>query len=120
MNSVSGLIPVSLFTIVMLGWFGFATIFLFRQKPPKAEEQKRDRASIIGIVLQGLAYALIWSIRWPFFTAISDSGTMLNMVMAVVTLLLEERLLREKFGRSYDEYAAKVLVLLPLRTLTGR
>jgi len=59
MNSISGLIPVSMFAIVMLGWFGFAAIFLFRQKPPKTEEQKRDRASIIGIVLQGIAYTLI-------------------------------------------------------------
>jgi len=35
----------------------------------------------------------------------------------LIRIRIEEKLLREKFGRSYDDYAAKVPALLPLRAL---
>lgn len=58
MDSISGLIALSMLIIVILGWFVFTAIFLFRKKPTRTEEQKRDKASIIGIVMQDDGYVV--------------------------------------------------------------
>jgi protein-S-isoprenylcysteine O-methyltransferase Ste14 len=50
---------------VMLCWIGFALPFLFRKRPPRTEERKRDRLSLLGIVLQGTAYSIVWVWRRP-------------------------------------------------------
>ena len=44
-------VPTAVFAGVMVCWFVFAAIFLFRKKPPKAPERKRDPASLAGILL---------------------------------------------------------------------
>ncbi len=190
-------IAISMLVTVIVGWLVFAAVFLFRKKPPKTEEQKRDKLSIVGIVLQMIGYALVWSVRRRMFTAGGGNGTTLNVVFLASTIVLvvssiwlvtkavqtlgkqwslaarlvkghqliiegpyrivrhpvytgmlgmlvatglaisrwwaiivalamfivgttiririEERLLREEFGRRYDEYAARVPALLPLK-----
>jgi len=48
------------FWAVMVCWFAFAAVFLFRKRPPQAAESQRDRTSSLGIFLQACAYALVW------------------------------------------------------------
>ena len=43
---------------VMLGWIVFGAIFVFRHRPPPTAERARDRASWIGLILQGLGLGL--------------------------------------------------------------
>src|SRR5207247_6967747 len=62
--------PTLAFAVVLLSWFVFVILFLARKKPPTAPESKRDRASIIGIVLQGFSYGIVWSVRRQWFTPI--------------------------------------------------
>ncbi len=50
-------LSATVFLGVMICWFVFAGVFLFRKKPPQVAESKRDRASLFGIGLQGLGYA---------------------------------------------------------------
>lgn len=45
---------------VVLCWLAFAAVFVFRKSPPKQAEAKRDRLSLLGIILQMCAYALVW------------------------------------------------------------
>ncbi|MGA8765177.1 MAG: isoprenylcysteine carboxylmethyltransferase family protein [Candidatus Sulfotelmatobacter sp.] len=45
---------------VLACWFIFAAIFLLRKKPPTQPEAKRDNVSLVGIILQGCAYGLVW------------------------------------------------------------
>jgi len=45
---------------VMLCWFIFAGIFIFRKRPPKATEARRDPRATTGILLQMVGYALVW------------------------------------------------------------
>lgn len=45
---------------VMLCWFIFAGVFIFRKKPPKAPEGKRDRTAGLGVFLQMCGYACVW------------------------------------------------------------
>jgi protein-S-isoprenylcysteine O-methyltransferase Ste14 len=54
--------PIAIVTLcaVVLCWMAFAAVFIFRRKPPKQVEAKRDRLSELGIVLQGVAYFLVW------------------------------------------------------------
>jgi len=200
MNSTSGLIAASTLVIVIVGWFVFTAVFLLRKKPQKTEEQKRDKVSIVGIVLQMIGYALVWSVRRPIFTAVVGNSTTLNALFLGITTVLvvssvwlvtkavqtlgkqwsfaarlvkghqliiegpyrivrhpiytgmmgmmvasglaisrwwailaalamfvtgtmvrvriEERLLREEFGQRYDEYAAQVPALLPLKSVS--
>ena len=55
--------------LVFLAWLVFAAIFVFRKKPPKAEETKRVAAAKWGIALQGVGFALVGSFHraqwWP-------------------------------------------------------
>jgi len=76
------------FVAVMLSWFAFAAAFLFRKKPPGAPEQKRDRSSLFGIILQGVAYALIWMVRRPMFSPIAPFNKPLEVVLALFTTAL--------------------------------
>lgn len=49
-----------LFLFLFLCWVFFSGIFMLRKKLPKARESKRDRLSLLGIVLQGVSFAMIW------------------------------------------------------------
>ena len=61
-------VPTAAFAGVMVCWFVFAGVFLLRKKPPQAAERKRERASLLGIALQGMGYAAVWTLRRPFFS----------------------------------------------------
>jgi len=67
-------LPTLVFVVVMLCWFGFAGVFLFRKKPPSPPDQKREPASLFGVALQGMSYGLVWGVRRPTFTPISSYG----------------------------------------------
>lgn len=82
------LLPTIVFAIVVLCWFVFAAAFIFRRKPARAAERKRDRASMIGVALQGLAYAIVWSVRRQPFTPIALMARPLEWVLALVTVAL--------------------------------
>jgi len=61
-------IPTLVFAVVMLCWFVFAGTFLLRNKPPSPPDQKREPASLLGVALQGLSYAIVWVVHRPMFT----------------------------------------------------
>ena len=73
--------------LVFLAWLVFGAIFLFRKKPPKAEETKRVAAAKWGIALQGVGFALVGSFHrgewWPLPT--SRFG---EVIFAVATVAL--------------------------------
>lgn len=80
-------LPTIVFVIVMLCWFAFAAVFIFRKKPPSAPDQKRDRSSIPGVALQAVAYAIVWSIRRPFLSPLVAGVQWLELVAAVVAIV---------------------------------
>lgn len=79
-------LPTIVFAIVMLCWFAFAAVFIFRKQPANAPDQKRDRASIPGVVLQALAYAMVWSIHRPFFSPVVAGVEWLEVVAAAIAI----------------------------------
>jgi protein-S-isoprenylcysteine O-methyltransferase Ste14 len=80
--------PTLTFGVVMASWFVFAAVFLvfLRQKPPSAPDSKREPTSIIGIALQGVGYAVVWSVHRRAFTPILPLGKSFEIGAAVLAL----------------------------------
>lgn len=81
-------LPTAVFYAVLACWFVFASFFLSRKKPPRAPERKRDPASRWGIVLQGVSFALVWSVRRPYFTALVPMAKWLEIGLAILTMAM--------------------------------
>src|SRR6476620_2596605 len=80
--------PALAFTVVMASWFTFAASFMFFKKPPSPPDKKRDPSSIAGIVLQGISYLIVWTLRRVFFTPILSLSKLLEIVLAILTMVL--------------------------------
>lgn len=80
--------PTLAFTVVMLSWFAFVIAFLVKKKPPSPPDRKRDRSSILGIILQGAAYGIVWSIRRPWFGPIVNISKPVEIALSILTMAL--------------------------------
>jgi protein-S-isoprenylcysteine O-methyltransferase Ste14 len=83
--------PGLAFAVVMVSWFVFAAVFLAfltSQKPPSAPDSKREPKSIVGIILQGASYGLVWSVHRQPFTPIVPIGKFFEIASAVLTMVL--------------------------------
>lgn len=84
--------PIALITLggVILCWFVFAGIFLFRKRPPKAPDAKRDKSATIGIVLQMVGYFLVWfqPPRRPFLPPLAALSGITGIVFCAFTISL--------------------------------
>lgn len=83
--------PTLAFAVVMVSWFVFAAVFLAfltSQKPPSAPDSKREPKSIVGIILQGVSYGLVWSVHRQPFTPIVPIGKFFEIASAVLTMVL--------------------------------
>jgi protein-S-isoprenylcysteine O-methyltransferase Ste14 len=61
---------------------------MFFKKPPSPPDKKRDPSSIAGIVLQGISYAIVWTLRRALFTPILSFGKSLEIALAILTTIL--------------------------------
>jgi protein-S-isoprenylcysteine O-methyltransferase Ste14 len=75
-------LPTLVFAVVMLCWFVFAGVFVFRKKPPAPPDKKREPGSLVGVALQGVSYGLVWGVHREAFTPIV-SGSDLSKAVAV-------------------------------------
>jgi len=41
-------------------WWLFGLTFWLRKRPPQSQEAKRDRVSLLGLLLQSAAYSIVW------------------------------------------------------------
>ena len=73
MSTTLEILPTLAFAIVVVCWFVFGGIFLFRTKPGHAADQARDPRSRVGFALQVLAYGIVWGWRREHFTPISGT-----------------------------------------------
>lgn len=83
--------PTLSFVAVILSWVAFGLAFFFGRKPSasaQVPDRKRDPLSIVGIVLQGFSYAVVWSIRRQWFTPMADLGQAGEIALTLVTVVL--------------------------------
>ena len=79
--------PTLAFVVMALSWLAFVLTFFFHKKPPSPPDKKRDPSSIAGIVLQGVSYGIVWSIRRTWFTPMFPNRP-LEIGLAVLTMVL--------------------------------
>jgi protein-S-isoprenylcysteine O-methyltransferase Ste14 len=79
--------PTLVFGVVIACWFVFASLFLLRKKPPSPPDQKRDPASLVGVVLQAISYAVVWGGHRAPFTPISSSIGLIATVFGVLAIV---------------------------------
>ena len=75
--------------VVLACWFVFVLTFLLR-RPPVTSDRKRVPGSIFGIVLQGLSFLLVWTVRRPIFSSFvsfSKAVTAVLEILAVVSAI---------------------------------
>jgi protein-S-isoprenylcysteine O-methyltransferase Ste14 len=82
------MLAAAMVVVVAAGWIVFTLAFVLRKKGPPTEEQKRERAFIAGIIMQMVGYAIVFSIRRPFITAIGGDSIGINIAAMIITVLL--------------------------------
>ena len=80
--------PALAFAAVMLCWFIFAASFIFQKKPPSPPDKKRDPTSTFGIVLQGISYLIVWTVRRSWFTPIASLHKSIDIGLSLLAVAL--------------------------------
>jgi isoprenylcysteine carboxyl methyltransferase (ICMT) family protein YpbQ len=81
--------PTIAFVLVMLSWLGFGLVFFFGRQPAAgASDRKRDSLSIVGIVLQGVSYGIVWGVRRSMFTSIVSVGNAAKIGLSILAIAL--------------------------------
>jgi len=83
-------LPILSRALVALGWLGFFAFFMFRKNSAGESGAKRDRVSLLGIALQGVAFAAVWMIQRPLPRAGAPLGTVeiiLDVVAPIVSVV---------------------------------
>jgi protein-S-isoprenylcysteine O-methyltransferase Ste14 len=87
---MTGPTPLALATLfgAILSWIFFIGIFLFRKRPPKQPEAKRDRFAMLGIFLQMCGFFLAWfqPPRQPFLPPVAVLSGVPGIVFSVFTV----------------------------------
>ena len=80
-------ISMAVYIAMIVSWLIFFLGFrCFGFCRPKTLEKRRDRVSLIGILLQGAGYASVWIIERPLFAPILPMPTWAEAVLAIVTV----------------------------------
>jgi len=72
----------------MFCWFVFAAVFLIQKRPPSPPDKKRDRGSLVGILLQGAGYAVVWAWHRRPFSPIGPLSETAEIMIAIITAVI--------------------------------
>jgi protein-S-isoprenylcysteine O-methyltransferase Ste14 len=80
------------FYFLVFCWLAFAAAFLLRQKSAAGPEIRRDRRAFLPIAIQGVAFAIVWTVRRPhaiplLTPALSPPLDFLACVLAAATVV---------------------------------
>jgi protein-S-isoprenylcysteine O-methyltransferase Ste14 len=81
-------LPLIAFAIVVLSWIAFVVVFATQGKSSSSAPQKREKASIFGIILQAAGYAIVWIVHRKFFTPIASMSRNLELAVTIFTAAL--------------------------------
>ena len=73
---------------VILCWFIFAVVFLAKRQPAGATEIKRNPGAKIGMILEGIAYVLVWSRRRTSPELFPSGSNILEVVLCTAAVLI--------------------------------
>jgi protein-S-isoprenylcysteine O-methyltransferase Ste14 len=73
------------FAVILALWFGFAGVFLLRKSPQSGPNKVGVPKSWLGLILQGLGFGIVWSIRRsPAFSPLIGEQYALNVVLQIL------------------------------------
>lgn len=137
----SSLLGYLMVAVLVIGWVAFGLCFVLRRRGGSGGGvAKREPVAMLGVVLQSVAFGVVWSVRrgaptpvvaghssldvaallvatglvltrWPAFAA----ALALFAAGTAIRVRAEERPLAETFGERFDEYRARVPAVLPWR-----
>ena len=73
---------------VLAGWLGFGAGVWLRRRAPASSERARDRASLVGILIQAAGFAMVWGIRRPHGTPILPLSPVTWVLLTVLAVAL--------------------------------
>ena len=79
--------PTATLFFVVLYWCVYLAVFLFRKRPP-AQSAKSKPLSMLGIILQGAAYILIWAAWRTPFTPLVPMPAAVEILLSLATMIL--------------------------------
>lgn len=79
------IVPLS---VVALCWFIFAIAFIFRKKPTKAAEQKRDPKAMAGVILEATGFAIVWMSRRETAYLLPLPGVTFDIFIGIIICVL--------------------------------
>ncbi len=81
-------ISVVVLVVIIVCWFAFFAVFIIRKQPSKSPDSKRDSASIYGLVVQGLSYAIVWAGHRELLTPFLPLSRNLSLIFDVIAATL--------------------------------
>ena len=89
MEQISYYVTAVSFTTVIVCWFIFAGLFIFKKKPEKAPDAVKAPKSWLGLGLQGISYAFVWALqRQPLFSSFTGEYYWLNIAAQLAAMAL--------------------------------
>lgn len=79
-------IAMTVFWLVIASWVTFAGVFLAHKKPPRQQETRSEKRSILGIILQSVGFACAWAVQRPMFSPIVSMPVWMEILIATFTL----------------------------------
>ena len=73
---------------VVAAWISFAAIFVLRRRPTVSAERTRDPMGTVGLVLQGVGFGLVWSIRRPPTVPLLETSFPVLVAIAVLDVAI--------------------------------
>jgi protein-S-isoprenylcysteine O-methyltransferase Ste14 len=75
------------FAFVLVCWFLYAGAFLFRRLAQAAPQRARRNRSVIGIILVGIGFGIVWSQNRPAGAPLVDLGLPVERLVDAVAIL---------------------------------
>jgi len=107
MEQASRYISIAALVIVVVSWFAFVWI-IYVKRPAAGKDAVKEPKSLVGLILQGLSYALVWGLpRLPMFSPfvggyeINIAFQILAVSLSIGSVLLTMAAIRE-LGRQWS------------------
>jgi protein-S-isoprenylcysteine O-methyltransferase Ste14 len=84
----SGLLAEIVYVVVVVCWILFGVIFFVGKKGAAGSDTKRATSSLLGLVLQCMAYAAVWVFPRPRFTGIFPLPRAAEAAVATATMAI--------------------------------
>lgn len=89
METISYYSELAALIVIVITWLIFFGSFFWGKRPDTSSESKRAPNSIFGIVLQGIAFGIVWAMqRRPFLSPFIPDHYVLGIAFAVAAIVL--------------------------------